>query len=328
MHTAGSINPQSPLASGPTPLERLQDTLASLAVELRGDDGGPYDRVLTRLALASVWSMVMNSPLRLALLGQTGAGKTTLAKALARALGVPFAHLLLTDLAENTWAGPQVLTDGLAPIVDPYLRAMAGAAGLASPPTEILAPHGVVLLDELQSLALTTAAGTRHASKSSGASWRVGRQESLLPLLDENGVMLGSRGNSTHPIRVATHRLLVISAGSFGQLDHTSTITPAALVQTGLLPELVDRMGPILQLPPLHPAARAMRLEAADERLDRFRRLLGLTQPLDPVSLPPAETFAGPRGAAHARVLAGVDSLAAALLANRSGLHSTGDIEP
>jgi hypothetical protein len=256
-------------------------------------------QLLTTLALYGAAWAEWSEPLRLTLIGPTGAGKTRLATALATALAAPFVVVALTDLAETNWRGPQLadVLDALHPTALPWARDEHNQKPGDLP---ICDWRSVVVLDELDKLALRTAWGTM---EDGSAAWRLGRQQSLLPLLDPLGhVLITPRDDRpTGVLGWSLRRSLVISCGAFSDVIAPDAADPCALVAAGLMPELVDRLGAVVTVPSISLVARTAVVRRITPRAVDLARAFGVAPAhVEPViEAAQLERCAGPRGLAH-----------------------------
>lgn len=187
---------------------------------LRRDVIGHED-ALRLLAVAGVRHLLGAQGQRLLLAGPHGVGKSTMLRALANALEIPFAVLDITMMSEANWHGydlPRWIGDLVSNHGDRAERAL-------------------LLLDEADKLACGSTTGV-------GSDYRRGKQQSLLPLLGVGSPI------PIDGIQYDASGALVVMAGVFDGLP-CGRATPGDLVQLGLMPELVERFGSIIRLKPL-----------------------------------------------------------------------------
>ncbi len=207
-----------------------ENNLRLLKAEISGQD-----RLVQRLALAATHHIVEPaSAVRLTLVGPSGTGKTTMARAVARLTNRPFVELSVTDLAQTGWQGPQLselLSESLSNQVRLlHLEGKGTRADLSKEP--------VLFLDEFDKCAYGG-----HVDTARGHY--LGKQQTMLGLLGSNGhVLIGSES-------VSTARMMIICAGVFDGLRETPYPMPADVEALGFMHELVERMGPIFLLEPL-----------------------------------------------------------------------------
>ncbi len=197
------------------------------------------------------------------LIGETGTGKTLLAKTLAKFLNVPFCIADATVLTEAGYVGEDVES-----IISRLLQ-------VANYKPE-LAERGIIYLDEVDKISRKSdnPSITRDVSGE-------GVQQGLLKLLEGTVANVAPEGGRKHPdqkyIKIDTTNILFICGGAFDGIEKMigrrlqnqsvgfkrndtkeinpkkllSQISPADLKSFGLIPEIIGRLPIITSLEPL-----------------------------------------------------------------------------